>query len=317
MATPASRFHPVPEAEHALLPLWLPPDLRPLDEAVADAMAADPVCEGRPAAAPSVDGVDAVEVDRMVPVSGNLAVRPQQFWLGPARPGQTVTLWNRYNPVHLSIDGVRIKTLPSRFSVVDLARLRRGDARPAGPPPAPLAPPGPGVLAGGAVVELDRTVNACGWSHWPATARSGFCWTGRGSPCGWRNTSCTWSPTAGCGAPWPHPSDPRPAAACAVRRSPGHHLSSPTDRSGVHAAGVVARRAPGLRQRLHDGLPHAGQTVTPEVDDTRFRILDQHQSMLAAVPRTNTEEVTRYKATRPHGLGSVKDHLKPNRQTLI
>jgi hypothetical protein len=33
-----------------------------------------------------------------------------------------------------------------------------------------------------------------------------------------------------------------------------------------------------------------------EVDDTCFRILDQHNTMLTVVPRTNTEEVTRYKA---------------------
>src|SRR6266508_456457 len=49
MATPASRFRPEPDAERAQLPLWLPPDLRPLDDtvdAVADAVAADPVCEG-------------------------------------------------------------------------------------------------------------------------------------------------------------------------------------------------------------------------------------------------------------------------------
>jgi hypothetical protein len=41
------------------------------------------------------------------------------------------------------------------------------------------------------------------------------------------------------------------------------------------------------RQRVHVGLPHAGKTVTVGVDDICFRIL---------VPRTNTEEVTRYKA---------------------
>jgi hypothetical protein len=47
---------------------------------------------------------------------------------------------------------------------------------------------------------------------------------------------------------------------------------------------------------VHIGLPNAGKTVTVEVDDTRFRILDQHDTMLTVVPRTNTEEVTRYKA---------------------
>ncbi len=50
------------------------------------------------------------------------------------------------------------------------------------------------------------------------------------------------------------------------------------------------------RQRVHVGFPHAGKTVTVEVSDTCFRILDQHGTMLKVVPRTNTTEVTRYKA---------------------
>ena len=43
-------------------------------------------------------------------------------------------------------------------------------------------------------------------------------------------------------------------------------------------------------------LPHAGKAVIVEVDDTCFRILDQHETMLMVVPRTNTEEVTHYTA---------------------
>ncbi len=45
----------------------------------------------------------------------------------------------------------------------------------------------------------------------------------------------------------------------------------------------------------HVGLPRAGKTVTAELDDTCFRILDQHDTMLTVVPRTDTAEVTRYK----------------------
>jgi hypothetical protein len=43
----------------------------------------------------------AVEVDRMVPASGNLAVRGQQFWLGPTpgrRPYHVVGQHHRYPP---------------------------------------------------------------------------------------------------------------------------------------------------------------------------------------------------------------------------
>jgi hypothetical protein len=34
-------------------------------------------------------------------------------------------------------------------------------------------------------------------------------------------------------------------------------------------------------------------------DDTCFRILDQHDTMLTAAPRTNTEVVTRYQGIQP------------------
>jgi len=61
--------------------------------------------------------------------------------------------------VHLSIGGWRIKTVPSRLSAVDLARLRRNGARPAGPPPAGNAP---GALAADSCVEVQRLVNAAG-----------------------------------------------------------------------------------------------------------------------------------------------------------
>ena len=46
-------------------------------------------------------------------MSGNLALRRQQFWLGPARAGIPVTLWADAAVVHLLIDGVRLKTVPS------------------------------------------------------------------------------------------------------------------------------------------------------------------------------------------------------------
>jgi len=46
MANPASRFRPVPDEERALLPLWLPPQLRPAESVVEGVVAADPVCEG-------------------------------------------------------------------------------------------------------------------------------------------------------------------------------------------------------------------------------------------------------------------------------
>ena len=56
--------------------------------------------------------------------------------------------------LHVLHDGTRIKTLPSRLGVADLARLAAAGARPAGPSP---------LLAGtGTAVEVERTVNAAG-----------------------------------------------------------------------------------------------------------------------------------------------------------
>jgi hypothetical protein len=110
------------------------------DEPVA---AADPVPATAASTAPQPAGtsnealaIDAVEIDRIVPTSGNLGVCGQQFWLGPQRAGRTLTLWIDTTTVHLSLDGQRLKTLPSRLTSIDLARLRAHGARPAGPPPA-------------------------------------------------------------------------------------------------------------------------------------------------------------------------------------
>jgi Integrase core domain len=151
MATPASRFRPSPQVADDALQLWVPADLEPLTS--------PPGPGNEPAVTELASWPDAVEVDRVVPLSGNMWVSGQQFWLSPARTGQQVTLWMDTTTVHLSIGGWRVKTVPSRLSEVDLARLRNADARPAGPPP---AGPSPGVLAAIRCVEVDRLVNAIG-----------------------------------------------------------------------------------------------------------------------------------------------------------
>ncbi|GAA4260019.1 hypothetical protein [Dactylosporangium darangshiense] len=91
----------------------------------------------------------------MVPLSGNLTVCGQQFWLGPDRAGATVTLWADTTVVHLLTNGVRLKTVPSRLTVAHLQRLLDEGGRPAGPPPIPTGQPGDPI-------EVDRTVNATG-----------------------------------------------------------------------------------------------------------------------------------------------------------
>jgi hypothetical protein len=57
--------------------------------------------------------IDAVEIDRIVPASGNLGVCGQLFWLGSAWIGRKLTLWIDTTTVHLSLEGQHLKTLPS------------------------------------------------------------------------------------------------------------------------------------------------------------------------------------------------------------
>jgi transposase InsO family protein len=150
--TPAERFQPAPDEQRELLPLWLPAALAsvpastgiPAVERAIDAGAAPPAVEGGP-----------VEFDRAIPPSGNLWAMRRQFWLGPARAGQTVGFWAGVDVIHLSIAGARIKSLRSHLSVADLAQLAREGAVAAGPPPLPPA-------EDGAAIEVDRAVNNSG-----------------------------------------------------------------------------------------------------------------------------------------------------------
>jgi hypothetical protein len=132
MATPAERFRPVPVEQRVVLGLWRPPELAPTDTSSElleglDAIDDEPVVtadEGVPETeVPTAEqpagtfneaaSSDAVEIDRIVPASGNLGVCDQQFWLGPTRAGRTLTLWIDTTTVHLSLDGQHLKTLPS------------------------------------------------------------------------------------------------------------------------------------------------------------------------------------------------------------
>lgn len=129
MACPAGRFRPSPAGDG--LELWAPSDLEPVTAAAEPSP--DAVVTAEPAQWP-----DAIEIDRVVPASGNMSIGPQQFRLGPARTGQRVRFWIDTVTVHLSLDGWRVKTVPSRLSAVDIA----GCGRPA--PPRPDHPwPGP------------------------------------------------------------------------------------------------------------------------------------------------------------------------------
>jgi hypothetical protein len=151
MAFPAARF--VPATGQALGPR-VPASLAPAGPAepvTGMAGAGEPVTATR-GNRQAANG--AVELDRVVPPSGNLWVAGQQIWLGPAISGRVIRIWADLHRVHVLAAGHRIKTLPSRLDATDLARLRANGAVPAGGPPLP--PPS------GGIIEIERTVNASG-----------------------------------------------------------------------------------------------------------------------------------------------------------
>jgi transposase InsO family protein len=316
MATPAERFTPVPVEQRTILGLWRPPELAPTgpgpdipespesiedepDEPLVAAARGFSATDASPATQPAgtaeetVAG-EAVETDRIVPASGNLAVCGQQFWLGPARAGRTLTLWIDTTTVHLSIDGQHLKTLPSRLTSIDLARLRTQGARPAGPPP---ARPSWTQLTTGAPVEIHRTANAVGMVSIAGKYHSvGQQLAGRRITLRLETTlahivldgvlartiTLTLTPTQrarlqGARMPGPAPLiDQRPAR---VQRTA-------SCRGGTQIIG----------QRIQVGLRYAGQIVTIEVDETTLRLYDQHDHLIKTVPRTSRKEVRRHKA---------------------
>jgi transposase InsO family protein len=297
MASPADRFRPTPPGEP---PLWLPADLTLAPEPVPSS---PPITTPPPLAVTGTvtvpgDGEvrwpDAVEVDRVVPASGNLQVAGQQFWLGPHRAGQPVTLWIDTTTVHVALAGQHLKTVPSRLSTVDLSRLRGDGARPAGPPP---ARPSPGLLASGATVELDRLVHAQGAvvlanrQVLVGMPLAGRLVTLRLEPTLlhvivdgklWRTLPFTLAPDQRARLRGGRIAGPPPALADA----PVRVQRRVSCRGGIQVIG----------QRVQVGFRHAGTTVTIEVDDTVLRVLDQHDNILTVVARTSRKEVSRYKA---------------------
>ena len=158
MAFPASRFTPAASPLELRIPAQLTastPQPGPPQPAADLPPAPSLPAQAAPEAATitSQDWI-AVEVDRVVPPSGNLWIGGQQVWLGPALAGRQVTLWADQVSLHVLLDGARLKTLPSRLGIAELSRLAASGARPADPCPLPAG--------NAAVIEVDRTVNASG-----------------------------------------------------------------------------------------------------------------------------------------------------------
>jgi hypothetical protein len=293
MAFPASRFTPASSPLELRIPAELsantgqpqppPPAPGPLPAPSLPAQIA-PMPDTAAGA-----GQPAVEVDRVVPASGNVQLGGQQIWLGPALSGRQITFWADAISLHVLLDGTRIKTLPSRLGAVELARLAANGARPAGPSPLPAG--------NGAVIEVDRTVNAAGLVSLADQQ------VGVGSPlAGQRVTLRMEGPlmavlghdgtllrTMAC----PIPADRRSRLRGARR---GRSLP-PQPGGPITVQRRVSSRG-GLmvaRQKIHAGMIHAGKTATVICENTCFRVVIDGETA-AVVPRTTTSEVHRYKA---------------------
>jgi transposase InsO family protein len=285
MACPAGRFRPAPADDG--LELWAPADLEPVT-------AQAPVSADGPVTAEPVQWPDAIEIDRVIPPSGNMSIGPQQFWLGPARTGQQVRFWIDTVTVHLSIGGWRVKTVPSRLSAIDIARLRQAGASPAGPPP---AAPAPGALAATSCVEVQRLVNASGIITLANQA------VAVGSPLAGQRARIrldgqVMHVITQDGALWR--TLPCPVPPAERHKLQGVRLAGPLPlppASPLIQRKVSSRGAIRVaRQRVQVGLPHAGRIVTIELGDTTLRITDPSGELLAVVPRNGEGEVSRFKA---------------------
>ena len=290
MAFPASRFAPAVSP----LPLRVPPQLtasrtqRPEQH--------EPSPAGLPAAAaPDREEASlvAVEADRVVPPSGNLQLGGQQVWLGPQLADRKVTIWVDETSLHVLHDGTRIKTLPSRLGVADLARLAAGGARPAGPSP---------LLAGtGTAVEVERTVNATGLVGL-AGAQFNVGYQLAGQRVVVRMDGTQMMVITGDGElartmPCPVPAGDR-LRLRGARKAAG---SAPPPSGPVTVQRRVSARG-GIMvatQKIQVGLVHAGKIVTVTAEDHAFRLVIDGQ-LAGVVPRTTTSEIHRYKAYAAH-----------------
>ena len=234
-------------------------------------------------------GWTAVEVDRVVPPSGNLWIGGQQVWLGPALAGRNVTLWADQISLHVLLDGARLKILPSRLGIAELSRLAANGARPADPCPLPAGK--------AAVIEVDRTVNASGVVGLARDQVSvGFQLAGQrvtlrmeGPLMAVIGSDGSLLRTMAC--PIPAGQRYRLRGARSGRSLPPQPGGPITVQRRVSCRGALMV----ARQKIHAGMIHAGKTATVICENNHFRVVIDGETA-AVVPRTTTSEVHRYKA---------------------
>jgi hypothetical protein len=226
-----------------------------------------------------------------VPPSGNLQIGGQQIWLGPALAGRQVTIWADERVLHVMLGGIRLKTLPSRLGVIELARLAAGSARPAGPPP---------LQAGtGTAVEAERTVNGAGLAGLAGRQLNvGYELAGQRVTLRMDGTQMTVIS---------HDGEILRTLPCPVPPAERHRLRGARRAASMPpppAGPVVVQRRVSQRgsimaatQRIHVGMIHARKVVTVTAGDHSFQISLDSET-IAVVPRTATNEIHRYKASQ-------------------
>jgi transposase InsO family protein len=289
MAFPASRF----TRAISPLPLRVPPQLAAASAQRPEQPKLSPA--GAPDAAPDRQQAPlvALEADRVVPRSGNLWIGGQQVWLGPALADRKVTIWVDETSLHVLLGGTRVKTLPSRLGVAELARLAADGARPAGPSP---------LLAGtGTSVEVERTVNATGLVGLAGAQLSvGYQLAGQRVILRMDGTQMAVITSDGelvRTLPCPVPAGDRlrlRGARKAAARPPAPSGPVTVQRRVSSRGGIMV-----ATQKIQVGLIHAGKIVTVIAEDHGFQLIVDGQNA-GVVPRTTTSEIHRYKAYAAH-----------------
>jgi hypothetical protein len=285
MAFPASRF--APGASPLELRLPARHGLTRLGQADTAPQAAPEPAASIPA--PAEPSLVAVEADRVVPPSGNLWIGGQQVWLGPALAGRTITIWVDETSMHVLLDGTRLKTLPSRLGVTELARLAADGARPAGPSPLPSGT--------GTAVEVERMVNATGLAGLAGTQVSvGFELAGQrvtlrmdGTQMAVISQDGTLLRTLPCPVPVRERHRLRGARRAAAAPPPPAGPVTVQRRVSQRGQIMVAT------QRIQVGMIHARKIATVTADEHSFR-LDIDGDTVSTVPRTTSGDIHRYKA---------------------
>lgn len=291
MATPASLFRPRPDQPHDAIPLRVV-------RAKAPVVPVRPIAEAGPAVlVPRSDG--AVEFSTVVTASGTLSVLPrvQRIRLGAARAGQRAHVWVDEHSVHVLIDGVLIKTVPSNLLAADLHELRLRGASPAGAPPAPSVPSQAGRPPAGTIIEVDRFVDAAGYLAL-AGAR-----TKVGVELARKRV------TLRLDGHLVHviadgvlvKTLPSPLTADQRTQLRGARTASPQTFAAPHGPLSVQRTVArdGIvmvaGQRLRVGATHVGKRVTILIEDTHLRVRHDGEE-ISLHPRASTRPITRFKA---------------------